>query len=393
MFRFSGAQRWKTRRSVKEPRFASWLERCCVVVVCGASLLSLSIAVVPCRVWAQEAETKAEAKAPDPYRAALKRFADQSKGDPQGAVENALAFLGAHSGNSKNTRSSVAKLYRGVALLQMVKLHDVDAALSTVAQGEKTLGDQVPSPGYFLTVKSEILVRADRLDETEALLSPAFESFSQTKPAVARELLGYYTTLLKRQNKHERALEVVQEFVADNPAFTNDLGLIEQMTQRLLMTKRTDEALGWAKLYWMLAPYQEAGLSDATSLLIDVWTAKFLTPVKAQELVAAMQDESTPNPLSAVALPTIERAAMQKQAAGARKAPDRIGYLLLSGDDRAAMIEAQKLVLNNPTSPEGALQVCRVFKAHDLNVNRADGFLTYYNMGKGENPVTAFLKE
>lgn len=317
----------------------------------------------------------------------------ESKEDPEAAIQNALPFLRANAGTSQRTRSWLAKLYKNVALAQAVKLRDANLALTTIDEAIAALGDKPPTPDFFIVTKSELLMRAGRLPEAEALLASSFRAFAPKDPAAAIELLPKYARVLDEQNRSAEALEIVQQFVVEHPEQWNDLNLIETMVKRLTVSKRPDEALSWGRLYFMLVPYEEEGLADATRMLLTLWTTKYLTPVKAQELVAAMQDESTPNPLRAIPLPAAERAVMQKQAVSARKPADRISYLLLSGDDRAAMLEAQKLVLSDPTSPKGALEVARVFKAHDLNVKRANAFLDYYNKGEGENPVTAFFQE
>lgn len=56
------------------------------------------------------------------------------------------------------------------------------------------------------------------------------------------------------------------------------------------------------------------------------------------------------------------------------------------------MDEARRLMKDDPQKAEGALQICRVFKAADLSTLRANQFLLYLD-GKAENPLPAFLKE
>jgi hypothetical protein len=57
------------------------------------------------------------------------------------------------------------------------------------------------------------------------------------------------------------------------------------------------------------------------------------------------------------------------------------------------MATARALMLDQPQSNAGMLEVCRVFKAHDLNFQRANAFLEFCKTGQGEDPTVAFLKE
>lgn len=53
---------------------------------------------------------------------------------------------------------------------------------------------------------------------------------------------------------------------------------------------------------------------------------------------------------------------------------------------------AWQMAQAEPDSPQAAAQVCRVFKAADLNLVRAQAFLVW-TQGQGENPVPAFLAQ
>ncbi len=57
------------------------------------------------------------------------------------------------------------------------------------------------------------------------------------------------------------------------------------------------------------------------------------------------------------------------------------------------MLEARRLMIDQPRTNAGLLEVCRVFKFHDLNLKRANTFLEYVKSGQGANPVTDFLQE
>ena len=75
------------------------------------------------------------------------------------------------------------------------------------------------------------------------------------------------------------------------------------------------------------------------------------------------------------------------------KCPENIHLDIITGHLHAAMLKALKLLENRQTSALGAREVCRVFKAADLNFNRADEFLNFLKTGIGDDPLEAFFME
>jgi hypothetical protein len=113
-------------------------------------------------------------------------------------------------------------------------------------------------------------------------------------------------------------------------------------------------------------------------------------------------DADAKNPLANVKLPAIEDKLLPEHIARTKNAaqgaykrdivPEQISVLLYKGDYVGAMDEARRLMKDDPTKAEGALQICRVFKAADLSTLRANQFLLYLD-GKADNPLPGFLKE
>ncbi|MDQ3814358.1 MAG: hypothetical protein M3347_10455, partial [Armatimonadota bacterium] len=170
-----------------------------------------------------------------------------------------------------------------------------------------------------------------------------------------------------------------------------------RLTDTLLKQKREAEALSWAKLRWMSAPYETDPIDRASRLLVKVWSAVDPERQGLQGFAEAQKDSSKPNPLREVKLPPVDEKALQDRLAhlgsGAGAASERIALHIWMGAWDKAMLEAQKLLENKDTATQGALEAARTFKAHDLNLQRANAFLTWLKTKEGPNPIDEFLKE
>ncbi len=67
--------------------------------------------------------------------------------------------------------------------------------------------------------------------------------------------------------------------------------------------------------------------------------------------------------------------------------------LLLTGQPREAMLQARRTLVGDPTNDRGLREAALVFKVVDGDVARANAFLSFYQTNRGQNPMTAFLKE
>lgn len=282
-------------------------------------------------------------------------------------------------------------VYNAMANIQSTNLKDKAAALATIEEALQKLpasGGRLP----LIESKASLLLALGRAEEAETLLQ---EQWPQVvKAGQTAKLLPVYVAVLQRRDKATAALQLSQQVITDQlQAAGSDEDLFELMVSQLLAAGREGEALGWAKLNFMLCPYQEKSLQGALELLVRVWTAQKLSPAPAAELAKALQSADTPSPLREVKMPALDTTVLRRQLEATGKPAQRITLLLALGEDRQAMLAARRLMLDKPTSNEGVLQVCRVFKAHDLKLQRANAFLEYYKSGAGANPVAAFLQE
>jgi hypothetical protein len=278
-----------------------------------------------------------------------------------------------------------------MADLQSGPLKDTAGALATY---DEALAKYATS--YYrrvlLVKKAQLLLKLGRGDEAEAVYAD-WPKWVENDMDVTGYVAPFYVQLLHQRGRDEQAQQAMRGYLqAHLSEVERDPSFTQLLVDGLLASGKTDEALGWTKQYFMVCPYREREINLASQLLMRVWTAKYLSPAKVQELAAAQADPTKSNPLKEIKLPQLDKENLQKQLAKA-SGGERVTLLILSGDLGAAMAQAQSLILDKPDSSDGLLEAARVFKAGDLNLVRANALLEYFKSGQGENPIAAFMKE
>lgn len=179
--------------------------------------------------------------------------------------------------------------------------------------------------------------------------------------------------------------------------------MYRSLIPKLLKAGRAEEALRWAKMHFALCGFDKECIARATASLGQVWGDQ--EEYQKIRIFAQFQggtaDPAAKNPLADVKLPALDAKMLKEQAARTEiaaqkmenfKVSEHINILLAQGDYLGAMGTARRLMKNDPAKPDGALQICRVFKAADLSTRRANEYLLFLE-GKAENPMPAFLKE
>lgn len=287
------------------------------------------------------------------------------------------------------TDFQIYNVYNLLSAFQSNDLGDMEAALATVDEGlAKVKSPQILAS--FYSTKATLLMAANKNDQAEALLA------DKLPPALAAGVSGnmrpLYIAVLQKRGKPDMALKLLTQLVEDSIDSKAVMDVVSTMVDQQLAVGHEDEAMSYAKLGFVLCDFDDKSAQAAMQVIAKVWTAKFMAPTKVQTMIDAQQDPTKPNPLRDVKLPAIDPALLQKHYEAATPA-GRISIQIVRGEFRAAMVEARGLMLTQPQSSAGALEVCRVFKAHDLNLQRANAFLAYMRTGEGSNPVAEFLKE
>lgn len=266
--------------------------------------------------------------------------------------------------------------------------------------------DLAASPGARLWLaleQAQLLNTAKKAAEAEAILSENWDVVAQTSVPESVWAYSVRVAALEGAGKTPQAIELLQDLRYDKPAFLDGTWDTDWMWDKIiqfhLAEAKVDKtgaapALRWAKLRFMLCNFDEASLARATASLTLVWA--LTDAAQLPTFLAAQEDATKTNPLSAVAVPDLDG-----QKVPAVELPEtRITLLLCSNTPLAqkrAMIEAFTLSIAPTTAGRGTSQVCRVFKACDLNTQRANAFLASFDgkdgAGQRAQLIAEFLAE
>lgn len=315
--------------------------------------------------------------------------------DPVAAQAQFNTFLAGHSDRDADF---LVGAYTAWTQFQLYHLKDSKSALSTIEGARTKFATSAKRPEMDV-IWAAILLDQNRAGEVETFYAAQWAGLLENHSSVPIAALSYGKSL-EAQNKNDKALSLWrQTFQSEGlnivETYPGDQ-IFNRLVESLLRNGRGEEALSWAKLNYMTCAFTDSSISAATKLLMRAWTANELTQTTAQAFVQAQQDPARPNPLAKVSLPVPDKAALQKQQENVHGWHSRrleVNYHLLSNNWRQAMLEARSMIVDNPNSPEGVLEVCRVFKAADLNLKRANEFIAFMKNGTGDNPIIGFLKE
>lgn len=377
--------------------------------------------LLPCVVGAPSAPVCAQnATAPDakPLTDIQKRdlfvreFAAKAKSEAAAAVADGRAFLAAHPQLPPWERLVVYErmghhLYFGGPKNAALALEVLDEGLREYPRTEQRL--------LLAAKKAEVLVAEERLSEAQTMLQELWPVALKGDRRWIHELFSPYATLLRKQKKYddlaalligliEARPEVLHWFQTENDRrwywqhrFVPNYAHL--LVDALLAAERPDEALRWAKLTYLFSEFRDDHLGQATALLGRAWMSQEMSRVKLEAFVKAQSDPQATNPLREVTTPKWDKTVLSDRLAHARlEGGERLTLLLLRGDEadwREAMLQARRLVLEDPTGEkgrQGAREVARVFKARDLHLVRANQFLEFFRTGEGQNPIAAFLQ-
>lgn len=322
----------------------------------------------------------------DEYIGQLKQ---QAKTDAPKAVLAAQDYLKAHA--AELSSNQVGDLYYNIAYWQSNLLKDVPAAIHTYEEGMERIGEKSPAVA-LLRREATLLISVGQPAQAQQVLDKYWPYLDRT--ANEYSVLPVYVSALREQKKSAEISPWLQRWIEQRTelALKRPVGFTLLIDQ-LIADKNESEALGFARLFFAICPYRDDALTLSTGLLSKVWTAQGITPPQIAERIEALQNTAKPNPLQEVKLPTLDAAKLADRLRGATTPQARITLMLAMGQYREAMLQARKLMLDKPQSTDGMLEVCRVFKAHDLSLMRANAFLEYIKSGQGTDPTIAFLQE
>ena len=216
---------------------------------------------------------------------------------------------------------------------------------------------------------------------------------------------------LDAQGKQTEAAAQLRKIVLSHPLFldANQQSVVRfpvgrfysELVGDLISSGQGDEALAWAKLRFVECSFDESALTGANDQLVRAWVAKTLSQEAVKAFMAAQKDPTAVNPLADVKLPVFDDESKKALMSAANKPAfsnhDRISALIALGEFGEAMNLAKLTLVEQIGTPAGVTagvgEVCRVFKAADLNVVHANDFAQFFQSGKGTNPVDDFMKQ
>lgn len=338
----------------------------------------------------------ADAAADYKERAALtQRYTELGLKDPAAAQAEFQTFLGQHADRDAEFLMPV---YIDWARFQQFHLKDSKGSLQSLEAARAKFATSPRRPEVD-AAWANLLLSASRASEVVTFYEAQWPEILKNGAYVSLAAMPFGKAL-EAEGKDAKALTIWREAVEKDGLrlLGSDPGeqMLTQFVESLMKEGRKGEALSWAKLNYMLCSFKDAKINRATNLLMRSWVAEEMTQTTAQSFLQSQQNPDSPNPLTGVPLPQLKAddiKAQRAQLQGWQPGRITVTYHLLLGDYRRAMLEARRLVVDKPESTEGVLEVCRVFKAKDLNIKRANAFIAFMKDGTGENPMLAFLKE
>jgi len=326
-----------------------------------------------------------------------KQLADVEKTEPQQAVTRYQQFLTDHPALTPSVAVSITA---AIGQVYANGLKNTSKALETYETGFEKY-KRYASSVRLLGEAVKLLLTNKRGPEAASLIANDWSLITQANPIYSNPLMRAHADILKAEGKHDEIIAEITKQLIEAPAFLNDgppewHWRFNLLIDEILRKKRAGDALAWSKVRFMCCEYSVDAITYNTRHLVEVWTVRDPSAKEPHDFAAAQQDTSKENPLAKVPLPTVDAAAIEQALAhlpqGKAGAHDRISLLLLTGQFKPAMHEAQQLLNDTASLHDGAAEACRVFKAADLNLKRANALLVFLKSGQGVNPVEEFLK-
>jgi hypothetical protein len=348
-------------------------------------LPGLLVAAGLCSLLATLSPVQAQNK-PEEFRDFVARMRTAASSNAAGAVAEMHNFL---ANNTDLAPNQVSTLYMAMSSLQTMRLKDSAAAIMSLDEGLNRLGN-LPEAYNLAGEKARLLVTGGRYGDAVATLEPIWPHILDNgSPAL---FVSTYLDALEGTKQEDKIIPTAVE------AMTYGVGRDREtqrtlpiLVDRLIRANRAQEALGWCKLGFIIYPYEQYPLQDLTNLMTRALAAAGRPNSEIRTWVDGLQTPGLASPLRAVKLPAYDTALLRRRLNTA--APDeKVQILLALGEQRAAFLQARRVMLDSPESQKAFMQVCRVAKALTLNFGPANDFLAAFSAGKPAGSMQALLR-
>src|SRR5690606_6842216 len=160
--------------------------------------------------------------------------------------------------------------------------------------------------------QATLLIAKARILTSQRQDQPAAELVEKNLPVlleagsdVLREALIIYGKALDQLKQEQRMVPVVQQVLAAHPEFAEDSWVMGQLAYNLVGQGEGKGALDYAKLLWMVCPYDTDAFAAATNVLTATWMAADLNATTGNAFLTAQTDRAAPNPPTSIALPEL----------------------------------------------------------------------------------------
>ena len=264
--------------------------------------------------------------------------------------------------------------------------------------------DKHPAVIATVATKAGVLNSDGHPADAEKLIDKYWDLYPETFRNHANAMLFQYCKALEEQDKMDLLLKVLPSRLSGYPSLVDEalqypVGWIyDRLVRRMVAQNEYETAAAWAKLRFVTCRFDTAAIERSTRTLVAVWIAKDPSQRGVKAFADCQTDPTKPNPLAAVAVPAFDAESLKRsgRAYGGNddsRVHDKVTLLLVTGALREAMIEARQHMIEKPESTVGVQEVCRVLKASDCNVKRANAFIDFIKSGSGANPLDDFFKE
>jgi len=367
---------------------------------CAFAPLRLSVALLPfalCACWSQQ---PAAARA-DYQQAQKNAEALQKQGQFREAITACEAFMRAHP-------DATAGCQQLANLVDRILLRDIKERDQTVPICEAAVKEFEGVPYYWAVCAKYVIQakmwRAGEQGEAADLANQVVEKLGDNLPQgyVASALLMFHVYALRNAGRFDEALEAAKKDAKLRPLLLSNDEFFQALYGAVSGAKKPDQLLSVAKLAFVLSDFQEGSLTRATELVTKALTSTqgpgvAIQFAKSQGTLRVPEDPEAPNPLKDVPLLDLGDGKAIVAAAAETDTDGRFNALLYAGT-LAEAVELAKEQLRISAGVDSRMatalrNLARCFKAHDLNLIRANQFLEFHRTGAGVNPLPALEGE
>jgi len=233
--------------------------------------------------------------------------------DPASGIAATKDYL---AKNPNYTISGRASLERLVALTYLTKLNDAEGGLAFLDTSMAEVDKAKPGAAQdlarviLLNARSRIYTEQRKYQEAVDLVDKNLPVMLKVNSFTFLDGLTIYGKALDQLKQGQKMIPVIQKALVAYPELMANSWVIGQLVNNMVAQGNGPAALGYAKLSWMVCPFDTKSISTATNLLTSTWFAIDLNAGKGNAFLAAQKDSTTPNPLTDIKLPAVDKTAL-----------------------------------------------------------------------------------